>query len=98
VDKFPAIAPGGFTVAGFAARMRDMTGQAGYTIRNAAYDLASPAASTWQANPAASAGTSSHPVPAASSRPDHPPGTRHRAPAGRRRPADPPESAPLYRH
>ena len=35
----PAIAPGGFTVAGFAAKVRDMTGQAGYTIRNAAYDL-----------------------------------------------------------
>ena len=34
-----AIAPGGFTVADFAARVRDMTGQAGYTIRNAAYDL-----------------------------------------------------------
>jgi hypothetical protein len=34
-----AIAPGGFTVAGFAAKVRDMTGQAGYTIRNAAYDL-----------------------------------------------------------
>ncbi len=34
-----AIAPGGFTVADFAAKVRDMTGQAGYTIRNAAYDL-----------------------------------------------------------
>ena len=34
-----AIAPGGFTVAGFAAKVRDMTGQPGYTIRNAAYDL-----------------------------------------------------------
>ena len=34
-----AIAPGGFTVAGFAAKVRDMTGQAGYTTRNAAYDL-----------------------------------------------------------
>ena len=34
-----AIAPGGFTVAGFAAKVRDMTGQNGYTIRNAAYDL-----------------------------------------------------------
>ena len=34
-----AIAPGGFTVAGFAAKVREMTGQAGYTIRNAAYDL-----------------------------------------------------------
>jgi hypothetical protein len=34
-----AIAPGGFTVAGFAAKVRDMTGQDGYTIRNAAYDL-----------------------------------------------------------
>jgi hypothetical protein len=34
-----AIAPGGFTVAGFAAKVRDMTGQAGYTIRNAACDL-----------------------------------------------------------
>jgi hypothetical protein len=31
--------PGGFTVADFAAKVRDMTGQAGYTIRNAAYDL-----------------------------------------------------------
>ena len=34
-----AIAPGGFTVADFAAKVRDMTGQAGYTTRNAAYDL-----------------------------------------------------------
>jgi len=34
-----AIAPGGFTVAGFAAKVRKMTGQNGYTIRNAAYDL-----------------------------------------------------------
>jgi hypothetical protein len=34
-----AIAPGGFTVAEFAAKVRTMTGQAGYTIRNAAYDL-----------------------------------------------------------
>jgi hypothetical protein len=34
-----AIAPGGFIVADFAAKVRDMTGQAGYTIRNAAYDL-----------------------------------------------------------
>jgi hypothetical protein len=34
-----AIAPGGFTVAGFAATVREMTGQNGYTIRNAAYDL-----------------------------------------------------------
>jgi hypothetical protein len=34
-----AIAPGGFTVADFTAKVRDMTGQAGYTIRNAAYDL-----------------------------------------------------------
>ncbi len=34
-----AIAPGGFTVAGFAAKVREMTGQNGYTIRNAAYDL-----------------------------------------------------------
>ena len=34
-----AIAPGGFTVAGFTAKVRAMTGQAGYTLRNAAYDL-----------------------------------------------------------
>ena len=34
-----AIAPGGFTVADFAAKVRDLTGQAGYTTRNAAYDL-----------------------------------------------------------
>ena len=34
-----AIAPGGFTVADLAARVRAMTGQDGYTIRNAAYDL-----------------------------------------------------------
>ena len=27
------------TVADFTAKVRDMTGQAGYTIRNAAYDL-----------------------------------------------------------
>src|SRR6266516_1086244 len=34
-----AIAPGGFTVADFAAKVRDLTGQASYTTRNAAYDL-----------------------------------------------------------
>jgi hypothetical protein len=34
-----AIAPGGFTVADFAAKVRDMTGQPGYIIRNAACDL-----------------------------------------------------------
>jgi hypothetical protein len=34
-----AIAPGGFTVADFTAKVRTMTGQAGYTSRNAAYDL-----------------------------------------------------------
>jgi hypothetical protein len=34
-----AIAPGGFTVADFTAKVRAMTGQTGYTTRNAAYDL-----------------------------------------------------------
>ena len=34
-----AIAPGGFTVADFTAKVRAMTGQAGYSLRNAAYDL-----------------------------------------------------------
>ena len=34
-----AIAPGGFTAADFTAKVRAMTGQAGYTSRNAAYDL-----------------------------------------------------------
>jgi hypothetical protein len=34
-----AIAPGGFTVADFTAKVRAMTGQTNYTIRNAAYDL-----------------------------------------------------------
>src|SRR5208282_3776179 len=34
-----AIAPGGFTVADFAAKVRDMTGQTSYTSRKAAYDL-----------------------------------------------------------
>jgi hypothetical protein len=34
-----APAPGGFTVAQFAARVHTMTGQADYTIRQAAYDL-----------------------------------------------------------
>ena len=34
-----AIAPGGFTVADLTAKVRAMTGQAGYTVRNAAYDL-----------------------------------------------------------
>ena len=37
-----AIAPGGFTVADFTAKVRAMTGQAGYTLRNAAYDLRKP--------------------------------------------------------
>jgi hypothetical protein len=31
--------PDGFTVADFTAKVRDITGQTGYTIRNAAYDL-----------------------------------------------------------
>jgi hypothetical protein len=35
----PAPAPGGFTVADFAARVRSMTGQESYTVRQAAYDL-----------------------------------------------------------
>jgi hypothetical protein len=34
-----AIAPGSFTVADFTAKARAMTGQVGYTTRNAAYDL-----------------------------------------------------------
>ena len=34
-----APAPGGFTVADFAARVQAMTGQESYTIRQAAYDL-----------------------------------------------------------
>lgn len=34
-----AIAPGGFTVADFTRKVRDMTGQPDYTTRNAAYDL-----------------------------------------------------------
>jgi hypothetical protein len=34
-----AAAPRGFTVAEFTARIRQMTGQAGYTIRQGAYDL-----------------------------------------------------------
>jgi hypothetical protein len=34
-----AIAPGGFTAADFTAKVRAMTGQPGYTVRNAAYDL-----------------------------------------------------------
>ena len=34
-----AAAPRGFTVAEHAARVQQMTGQAGYTIRQAAYDL-----------------------------------------------------------
>ncbi len=32
----------GFTVADFTAKVRAMTGQAGYTLRNAAYDLRKP--------------------------------------------------------
>ena len=34
-----APAPGGFTVADYAARVRAMTGQEAYTVRQAAYDL-----------------------------------------------------------
>jgi len=34
-----APAPGGFTVAGHAARVRQITGHDGYTSRQAAYDL-----------------------------------------------------------
>ena len=34
-----APAPGGFTVANFAARAQAMTGQETFTIRQAAYDL-----------------------------------------------------------
>jgi hypothetical protein len=33
------VAPGGFTVAEFTARVHAMTGHAGYTIRQAAYEL-----------------------------------------------------------
>ena len=94
-----AIAPGGFTVADFAAKVRAMTGQASYTIRNAAYDLRNCAASTCR---------QARPLPPVlhlpRCRPDHqrpayPPGTGHRAsPGWRRRPADPPHSLPLDRH
>ena len=95
-----AIAPGGFTVADFTAKVRDMTGQAGYTTRNAAYDLRKLRGKhlAGQARP-------DPPLPHLArrrphhQRPAHPPGTRHRAPPGRhRRPADPPDPPPLDRH
>ena len=95
-----AIAPGGFTVADFAAKVRAMTGQAGYTIRNAAYDLrklrGKHLAGQTRPHPPVLHLTRRRPD---HQRPAHPPGTRHRAPAGRRRrPADPPHSPPLDRH
>ena len=94
-----AIAPGGFTVADFAAKVRAMTGQAGYHPQRR---LRSPQAS----RQAPRRQTRPHPpLPHLSrrrphhQRPAHPPGTRHRAPARRRRrPPDPPYSPPLDRH
>ena len=70
-----AIAPGGFTVADFAAKVRDMTGQA--RLHHPQRRLRSPQAprlSTSPTNPAPAAGTSSHPVPPVSSAPCSPSG------------------------
>ncbi len=60
-----AIAPGGFTVAEFTAKVRELTGQAGYTIRKAACDLRKLLGKHLAGEPRASAGTSSRPVPPA---------------------------------
>ena len=76
-----AIAPGGFTVADFAAKVRDMTGQAGYTSRNAAYDLRKLRGKHRPANPAAPDGISSHPVPPGSSAPCSPSANRSSRPS-----------------
>ena len=82
-----AIAPGGFTVADFAAKVRAMTGQAGYTIRNAAYDLrklrGKHLADQTRPHPPVPHLTRRRPH---HQRPAHPPGTRHRAPPGRHPP------------
>ena len=67
-----AIAPGGFTVADFTAKVRDMTGPAGYTAATPPTTSANSAASTWPANLAAPAATTSRPLPPASSAPCSP--------------------------
>ena len=88
-----AIAPGGFTVADFAAKVRAMTGQAGYASATPPTISASFAASTSPTNPAAPAATSSHPPPPASSAPCSPSGNTSSRPCS---PASPtPGSAVL---
>ena len=91
-----AIAPGGFTVADFTTKVRAINGQAGDTIRNAAYDLRK-----FRGKHLADKTRPHPPVPDLTrcrpyhQRPAHPPGTRHRAPPRRRRrPADLPDPPP----
>ena len=79
-----AIAPGGFTVADFAAKVRAMTGP----------PRQAPGRQT-RPHPPVPHLTRCRPH---HQRPAHPPGRCHRAPPGRRRrPADPPDAPPLDR-
>ena len=62
-----APAPGGFTAAEHAARVRQITGHDGYTTRQAAYDLRKLRGKQSSTNPAGPAATTSrHPPPASS--------------------------------
>ena len=94
-----AIAPGGLPSPSFAAKVRAMTGQVGYTIRNAAYDLRKLRGKHLVGKPGRSRRYLISPAAARIIsallilREDviAPPGQR-------RRPADPPHSPPLDRH
>jgi hypothetical protein len=74
-------APGGFTVADLAAKVRAMTGQADYTIRQAAYDLRKLRDKRLVDKPAAHADTTSPHLPPAPSRPCSPSATRSSPPS-----------------
>ena len=50
-DSGSGCGPHGFTVAEHAAAVRRLSGQAGYTIRQSAYDLPSCAARAWPSSP-----------------------------------------------
>ena len=62
-----APAPGGFTAAEHAAKVRQITGNDGYTTRQAAYDLRKLRASSSSTNPAGPAATTSPQTAPASS-------------------------------
>jgi hypothetical protein len=76
-----AIAPGGFTVADFTAKVRDMTGQAGYTTRNAAYDLRKLRGKHLAGKPGRTRRYLISPAPPVSSAPCSPSGNRSSRPS-----------------